>query len=141
MTSSHRVAQLCEKVYLLVFTVEMLLKIVASGFLFNKEAYLRDGWCRLDFLVVASTWLLIIFPAFGNLMAIRSVRALRPLRALRRVPGMPVLVGAIMTAIPKLVNVGMLLAGIFVVVGIVGVEFFKGSMHYRCASPGAPMLC
>ncbi len=30
----------------------MLLKILASGFLFNKGAYLRQGWNILDFLVI-----------------------------------------------------------------------------------------
>eukprot|EP00966_Prymnesium_polylepis_P190897 4424371-Prymnesium_polylepis.1 len=49
---------------------------------------------------------------------------------------MPVLIGAILTAIPPLVNVSALCAFIFTVFGIVGVELFKGSMHYRCASPG-----
>jgi hypothetical protein len=47
------------------------------------------------------------------------VRALRPLRALKRVPGMPVLVGSILTAIPALGHVGMLTAFFFLVWGIV----------------------
>ena len=34
----------CEWVYLSIFTVEMFVKILAYGFLFNQEAYLRDPW-------------------------------------------------------------------------------------------------
>jgi len=30
----------------------MVLKISAMGFLFNKNAYLKDGWNQLDFIIV-----------------------------------------------------------------------------------------
>ena len=117
----------CEWAFLLIFTFELLAKVVSFGLLFLKDAYLRDAWCQLDSIVVTLAWLPIWFPAtFGNMSAIRSVRALRPLRALKRVPGMPVLVGAILTSIPKLVNVAALCAFIFLVFGIVGMELFKG---------------
>ena len=37
--------QVCEWIYLYIFTVEMFSKILAYGFLFNREAYLKDAWC------------------------------------------------------------------------------------------------
>ena len=37
---------LCEWVFLAIFTIEMLSKIVAYGFLMHKGAYLRDPWCQ-----------------------------------------------------------------------------------------------
>ena len=49
--------QVCEWVYLIIFTVEMFSKILAYGFLFNKEAYLKDAWCQLDITVVSLAWL------------------------------------------------------------------------------------
>ena len=64
------------------------------------------------------------------------MRALRPLRALKRVPGMPVLVQSILGALPRVGNVLMLCGFIFLVFAIVGVETFKGQLHYRCALPG-----
>jgi hypothetical protein len=64
------------------------------------------------------------------------VRALRPLRALKRVPGMPVLVQSILAALPRVGNVLALCGFIFLVFAIVGVEAFKGMLHYRCASAG-----
>ena len=128
--------QVCEWVYLYIFTFELCTKITAYGFIRNSGAYLRDAWCQLDFVVVSLAWIPIIFPSFGNYSVIRSVRALRPLRALKRVPGMPALVSAIMGCIPKMGNVAMLCAFIFLVFGIVGMELFKGALHYRCALPG-----
>ena len=132
---AHFIA-VCEWVYLIIFTFELLSKVVAYGFAMHSDSYLRDAWCQLDFTVVTLAWIPILFPSFGNYSVIRSVRALRPLRALKRVPGMPMLVNSVMSAVPKLGNVVGLLFFIFLVFGIVGMELFKGALHYRCALPG-----
>ena len=96
MTASFLHAQIdsCEKVYLGIFTFELLTKVLAYGFLWHPEAYLRDAWCQLDFVVVTLAWAPVLFPAMGNYSVIRSFRALRPLRALKRMPGMPKLAAA-----------------------------------------------
>jgi hypothetical protein len=73
---------LCEWIYLYIFTFELMVKILAYGFLLHPGAYLRDAWCQLDFVVVSLAWMPILFPSMGNYSVIRSVRALRPLRAL-----------------------------------------------------------
>ena len=75
-------------------------------------------------------------PPTGNFSVIRAFRALRPLRALKRVPGMPVLVESILAALPRVGNVLLLMAFLMLVFAIVGVELFKGLLHYRCALPG-----
>ncbi|KOO27419.1 voltage-gated ion channel superfamily, partial [Chrysochromulina tobinii] len=126
----------CEWVYLLIFTFEMLAKICAYGFIGHDGAYLRDAWGQLDFVVVSLAWLPILFPSFGNYSVMRSVRALRPLRALKRLPGMPVLVNSILAALPKLSDVILLFGLLLAVCGIFGVEQFKGELHHRCAWPG-----
>ena len=42
------------------FIVEAVLKIMAQGMYKHKNAYLKDGWNRLDFLVVLTSALEII---------------------------------------------------------------------------------
>ena len=116
-TAKAHFIDVCEWVYLYIFTVELVAKIVARGFALHENTYLRDPWCQLDLVVVSLAWIPIIFPSFGNYSVIRSVRALRPLRALKRVPGMPVLISSIMAAFPKLGNVLSLCAFIFLVFG------------------------
>lgn len=91
-----------EIVFILLFSVELVLKVQAYGLLWHKGAYLRDPWCQLDFLVVSLAWAPVIFPDFGNYSEIRMLRAFRPLRALKRVPGMPALVQSILATVPKL---------------------------------------
>ena len=39
-------------VFLILYTVEMALKIIGLGFFFNAGAYLRDYWNILDFVIV-----------------------------------------------------------------------------------------
>jgi hypothetical protein len=41
---------------LLIFTVEMCLKMLAYGIIGHRHAYLRDPWCCLDFMVVTTAW-------------------------------------------------------------------------------------
>ena len=135
-TPKAHLIDVCEWVYLLIFTFEMLAKICAYGFIGHDGAYLRDAWGQLDFVVVSLAWLPILFPSFGNYSVMRSVRALRPLRALKRLPGMPVLVNSILAALPKLSDVTLLFGLLLAVCGIFGVEQFKGELHYRCAWPG-----
>ena len=64
----------CELVYLAIFTAELLSKVLAYGFAFHEDSYLRDAWCQLDFVVVSLAWIPILFPSFGNYSVIRSVR-------------------------------------------------------------------
>lgn len=39
-----------------LYTLEMIIKIIARGFAFHKHAYLRDPWNVLDFVVVILGW-------------------------------------------------------------------------------------
>ena len=127
-----------EHIYLIIYTIELAIKVLAFGFLMHRHSYLRDTWCQLDFVVVSSAWLPLIWPDLPvqSMSALRSVRALRPLRALKRMPGMPQLVSALMNALPKLRDVLMLCGFVFLVGGIVGTELFKGVLHNRCAYEG-----
>ena len=126
----------CEWAYLAIFTTEMCCKILAYGFVLQDGAYLRDAWCKLDFMVVTLAWAPILFPSFGSYSVIRALRALRPLRALKRMPGMPLLVNSILAAVPKLADVVCLCGLVLIVLGIIGTGLFKGTLHYRCARQG-----
>ena len=129
----------CESVFLWVYTVEMLTKMLAYGLFWHRSAYLRDPWCQLDFIVVTLAWIPILTSwQMTNASVVRSVRALRPLRALKTMPEMRMLVGSILEILPKMGSVSMLCGFVFLVFGIVGVQLFQGALHYRCALPGAP---
>ena len=41
-----------EYFFLIIFSIEAAMKIIAYGFLFHQDAYLRSGWNVLDFVIV-----------------------------------------------------------------------------------------
>lgn len=127
--------ELAEWIFLGIFSAELIVKVIAFGLFSDAHAYLRDPWCQLDVFVVIVAWLPHIFTTMGNYTAIRTLRALRPLRTLRHVPGMPALIDCIFSAIPGLSSVASLCALLLVILAIVGVQLFKGALHYRCTNP------
>lgn len=68
--------------FLILYTCEMLLKIVAMGFCLREHSYLRNGWNVLDFSVVFLGWLSLGINS-GAMSGIKVVRTLRPLKAIK----------------------------------------------------------
>lgn len=46
-----------DSVFLVLYSIEMVLKILGLGFVFNKGAYLRDAWNIMDFTIVMTGYL------------------------------------------------------------------------------------
>lgn len=87
--STNQLLEKIEYLFLALFTVECILKIIAFGFFFHPEAYLRSSWNLLDFVIVViglmNLILSFILPTF-NVKALRAFRVLRPLRLVSGVP-------------------------------------------------------
>lgn len=120
-----------EVIFIAIFTIEMAIKVVATGFCRGRKAYLRDPWNVLDFLVVV-TGLLTAIPGMPRMNAIRVFRVLRPLRSVSILPGLQKLVIGMLRSVPQLVSVVVLLMFIFTVFGIFGIQIFAGKQHSRC---------
>ena len=52
LSAHFNLQEVAEYVFLAIFTLEAVLKIIAYGFLFHPGAYLRNGWNILDFVIV-----------------------------------------------------------------------------------------
>ncbi|KAK2101418.1 hypothetical protein P7K49_019084 [Saguinus oedipus] len=90
-----------EYLFLIIFTVEAFLKVIAYGLLFHPNAYLRNGWNLLDFIIVVVGLFSAILEqatkadganALGGKGAgfdVKALRAFRVLRPLRLVSGVP----------------------------------------------------
>eukprot|EP00899_Mesostigma_viride_P019380 jgi/Mesvir1/27443/Mv07229-RA.2 len=120
-----------EAVFTALFLAEMLLKVLAMGFVLDKGSYLREPWNVMD-CVVVFLGLLAFIPSFGNYSAIRTVRVLRPLRTITGVEGMRVLVVTLLRSLPMLIDVLVLCAFAFFIFGIIGVQSFATKLRNRC---------
>ncbi|KAA0159275.1 hypothetical protein FNF28_05910 [Cafeteria roenbergensis] len=134
----NRAVDESELVFTTLFAIEMVLKIIAMGFVLERGAYLRDPWNVLDFIVVMAG-LLGLIPGLPNVSALRAIRVLRPLRSLTIVPGMRLLVMSLLRSIPALLEVLLLLLFAFAIFGILGLQLWAGLFHARCRLTEAPV--
>ena len=65
-----------------IFIFEMIVKVIALGFVMDMNTYLRDSWNKLDFTIVSFSILDMVLSG-SNLGFIKIVRMLRILRPLR----------------------------------------------------------
>ena len=94
-----------DTLYLAVYTAEMVLKIIAYGFLFNNGAYLRGLWNILDFIIVSSAYLpYIINSSTVNLKSLRALRVLRPLRTISKVEKLRLLILTLVSVFGNLIE-------------------------------------
>ena len=133
-TRGGAMLRVAEWVFMVAFTVEMVVKIAALGLVGARGSYLRDPWNVIDFAVVVMGWL-SLSPSIQNVSAMRSVRVLRPLRTITGVEGMRMLVSTLLSSLPMLLDVLILVAFLFLIFGTVAVQTFSGALRRRCGEP------
>lgn len=58
--SVSQTSEIVEKVFLALYSAEMIIKILGLGFILNKGSYLRSVWNILDFVIIGSAYLTIM---------------------------------------------------------------------------------
>ena len=74
----------CRIAFLIIYTGEMIVKVLAMGLIMDPYTYLRSPWNWLDFLVIVSSFLTSVI---GSLAPLRALRVLRALKTISIVPG------------------------------------------------------
>ncbi|XP_035739036.1 muscle calcium channel subunit alpha-1-like isoform X3 [Vespa mandarinia] len=125
-----------EYVFLVIFTAECIMKIIAYGFVAHPGAYLRNGWNVLDFTIVVigmmSTVLAMLMKEGFDVKALRAFRVLRPLRLVSGVPSLQVVLNSILRAMIPLLHIALLVLFVIIIYAIIGLELFSGKMHKTC---------
>uniref|UniRef100_A0A4W3K1Z2 Voltage-dependent L-type calcium channel subunit alpha n=1 Tax=Callorhinchus milii TaxID=7868 RepID=A0A4W3K1Z2_CALMI len=145
-----------EYLFLIVFTVEAFLKVIAYGLILHSNAYLRNGWNLLDFIIVVVGLFSAILeqatkaegtnPIGGkaagfDVKALRAFRVLRPLRLVSGVPSLQVVLNSIIKAMVPLLHIALLVLFVIIIYAIIGLELFMGKMHKTCYVNGTELLC
>uniref|UniRef100_A0A8D2NF75 Voltage-dependent L-type calcium channel subunit alpha n=1 Tax=Zonotrichia albicollis TaxID=44394 RepID=A0A8D2NF75_ZONAL len=137
-----------EYAFLIIFTVETFLKIIAYGLLLHPNAYVRNGWNLLDFVIVIVGLFSVILeqltketdggshsggkPGGFDVKALRAFRVLRPLRLVSGVPSLQVVLNSIIKAMVPLLHIALLVLFVIIIYAIIGLELFIGKMHKSC---------
>ncbi|XP_031649219.1 LOW QUALITY PROTEIN: voltage-dependent L-type calcium channel subunit alpha-1F-like [Oncorhynchus kisutch] len=150
-STNHDLEQV-EYVFLIIFTIETFLKILAYGLVMHPSSYIRNGWNLLDFVIVivglfsvvletmthkatgeaASTHHVPGKPGGLDVKALRAFRVLRPLRLVSGVPSLQIVLNSIMKAMLPLLHIALLVLFVIIIYAIIGLELFIGRMHKSC---------
>nr|XP_012645235.1 voltage-dependent T-type calcium channel subunit alpha-1G isoform X15 [Microcebus murinus] len=121
-------------VFTAVFLAEMTVKVVALGWCFGEQAYLRSSWNVLDGLLALISVIDILVSMvsdsgtkiLGMLRVLRLLRTLRPLRVISRAQGLKLVVETLMSSLKPIGNIVVICCAFFIIFGILGVQLFKG---------------
>ncbi|KAM9362288.1 calcium channel, voltage-dependent, L type, alpha 1D subunit, a [Symphorus nematophorus] len=164
--STNHDLETVEYAFLIIFTIETFLKIIAYGLVMHQNAYVRNGWNMLDFVIVVIGLFSVVLelltkeekgdgdgesshpsmhghggkPGGFDVKALRAFRVLRPLRLVSGVPSLQVVLNSIIKAMVPLLHIALLVLFVIIIYAIIGLELFIGKMHATCYIPGTDVI-
>lgn len=124
--------------FLILYLVEMSLKIIAFGFIMNSGSYMRSSWNVFDFLIIMLSLIPFLTKSEDdnsfNLSSLRSIRVLRPLRTITKLKRLKQIVSTILASVPRLMEIIVLLFVFLSIMAITGVQLFQGVLTKRCVN-------
>lgn len=125
--------------FLLLYCLEMFLKIFAYGFILNPGSYMRNSWNVFDFFIIILSTFTVFFSNRNeesttsfNISSLRSIRVLRPLRTITKLKRLKQIVSTILSSLPNLIEILLVLLVFLSVMAITGVQLFMGALTRRC---------
>ncbi|XP_060736720.1 voltage-dependent L-type calcium channel subunit alpha-1D isoform X12 [Tachysurus vachellii] len=153
--STNHDLETVEYAFLIIFTIETFLKIIAYGLVMHQNSYVRNGWNMLDFIIVIVGLFSVVLelmtkegdsgqsggkPGGFDVKALRAFRVLRPLRLVSGVPSLQVVLNSIIKAMVPLLHIALLVLFVIIIYAIIGLELFIGKMHATCYMNGTRTL-
>jgi voltage-gated sodium channel len=115
MAAVGNVLLFIDQVILVVFVVEIALRIYAHGLKF-----FRDPWSLFDFTIVA----IALMPASGPFTVLRALRILRALRLISVIPSLRRVIGGLIAALPGMGSIVVLMTLVFYVFGVMATKLY-----------------
>uniref|UniRef100_A0AAR2LPU7 Voltage-dependent L-type calcium channel subunit alpha n=1 Tax=Pygocentrus nattereri TaxID=42514 RepID=A0AAR2LPU7_PYGNA len=149
--STNHDLETVEYAFLIIFTIETFLKIIAYGLVMHQNAYVRNGWNMLDFVIVVIGLFSVVLEVLTkdggsqeaegfDVKALRAFRVLRPLRLVSGVPSLQVVLNSIIKAMVPLLHIALLVLFVIIIYAIIGLELFIGKMHATCFITGSDFI-
>lgn len=121
---------LIDEVILVVFALELLIKIYSFRWKFFK-----DNWNNFDFIIVIFS----LLPATGIFSVLRTLRILRALRLMKKIPKLRLIIDALFHAIPSIGWIVALLLLIFYTFAVITTNLFGQAFPEWFGTLGASM--
>ncbi|CAO3641997.1 unnamed protein product [Mucor hiemalis] len=111
-----------------VFIVELMIRIIADGFLLTPNAYLRNHWNQLDICVILLNITTIFMGTDEAPRGLSTFRSLRILRLIRYFNGVRDIFVALFYALPLMLDALIFTFLVLVPFAVYGVNIFGGLM-------------
>lgn len=124
-----------DEIFLIFYTMEMILKISGLGFFMNSNSYLRSGWNWLDMTIVITGFLPYLISSDGgnyNISVLRTFRVIRPLKTISTLKNLMIIVMTLFSALPYIFNALLILFFFLLIYAIIGLQLFSGYLKNRC---------
>lgn len=115
MARHGAVLQLVDRCLLSLFTLELVIKLIAY-----RRDFVKSGWNWFDLIIITISWL----PSTGALSVLRALRVLRVLRLLSVVPQMRRVITALGHSIPGMGSVVGVLILVFYIAAVLATKLF-----------------
>ncbi|CAG7722563.1 unnamed protein product [Allacma fusca] len=135
--AKNEIVQYLEYTFLGMYTLEMIFKIIAKGFLVNKFSYMRNVWNIMDFVVVTAGYIAITlshtFPKKQlDLDFLSTLRVLRAIKSISIIPGLRMMINALLKSVTQLVEVMILTVFCLMIFSLLALQLFMGKMSQKC---------
>ncbi|CAF2224645.1 unnamed protein product [Rotaria magnacalcarata] len=135
-----------------IFTIEMMIKVIAHGLIIGPRTYLHTGWNSMDgcLVVISITDIFIMIRGsftpsteqsatshmLSMLRVFRLLRTLRAVTVINRAPGLKLVMDTLLSSLKSIGHIIIICCVFFIIFGILGVQLFKGKFYY-CEGPFA----
>lgn len=110
----ERVFEAVDRVFLIIFTIELALQFIYRGF-----SLFTDGWLVFDFVIIVLSW------SLESLQIVRAFRIFRALRLITRIDALKKLIMALFAVIPRMTAITALLLLVFYIFSVLFTQLFK----------------
>ncbi|MCQ2815701.1 MAG: ion transporter [archaeon] len=130
-----------------IFFLEMLIKIIALGFVMDEGSYLRDNWNKIDLVIVAVSMFDVVSlvqkyiiktsgggSSLNFLKVLRLLRTLRPLRFISHNVQLKLIITSLFDSILPITNALLIVLVVFFMFSVVGINLFY-SLYHNCYIP------
>ncbi|XP_077988400.1 sodium channel protein 1 brain-like isoform X2 [Glandiceps talaboti] len=122
-----------EIVFTGIYTIEMIVKIIARGFVIYKFTYLRDPWNWLDFTVIVLAYA-TLGANLGSFSGLRTLRVLRALKTISIVPGLKAIINALLGSTRMLMEVMLLTFFVLCIFALFSLQIYMGALRQKCVA-------